>query len=185
MAHSAPIRKIALGPAGATFTRREDGAILIRSPHALPAYPDKLTWHLEHWAAATPERIFMAQRDARWGLAHTELRANSETRARHRHRRLIDRGLSAERPVAILSGNDLEHALLALAAMHVGVPYAPISPAYSLISTDHAKLRFIAAVAHAGPGFRRKRRTLRQGNRCGGGARRRAGRDRGASIGAR
>ncbi len=56
---------------------------------------------------------------------------------------LIDRGLSAERPVAILSGNDLEHALLALAAMHVGVPYAPISPAYSVISTDHAKLRFI------------------------------------------
>jgi feruloyl-CoA synthase len=56
---------------------------------------------------------------------------------------LIDRGLSPQRPIAILSGNDLDHALLALAAMHVGVPYAPISPAYSLISTDHAKLRFI------------------------------------------
>jgi feruloyl-CoA synthase len=56
---------------------------------------------------------------------------------------LLERGLSAERPLAILSGNDLEHALLALAAQHVGVPYAPISPAYSLVSQDFGKLREI------------------------------------------
>ena len=54
---------------------------------------------------------------------------------------LLRRGLSAERPIAIMSGNDVEHALLALAAMYVGIPYAPISPAYSLMSTDFGKLR--------------------------------------------
>jgi len=52
------IRKIPLGPAEAIFTRREDGAILIRSPHSLAAYPDKFTWHLAHWAAVAPERTF-------------------------------------------------------------------------------------------------------------------------------
>ena len=56
---------------------------------------------------------------------------------------LLERELSADRPVAILSDNDIEQALLALAAMHVGVPYAPISSAYSLASGDYAKLRHV------------------------------------------
>jgi feruloyl-CoA synthase len=54
---------------------------------------------------------------------------------------LLDRGLSAERPLVILSGNDLEHFQLALGAMYAGIPYAPLSPAYSLVATDPAKLR--------------------------------------------
>ena len=65
---------------------------------------------------------------------------------------LLRRGLSAERPIVILSGNDIEHALLALAAMYVGIPYAPISPAYSLMSNDFGKLRTIIESAHARPG---------------------------------
>ena len=56
---------------------------------------------------------------------------------------LLTRNLSDERPIVILSGNDLEHALLGLAANYVGIPYAPISPAYSLISSDFGKLRHI------------------------------------------
>ena len=56
---------------------------------------------------------------------------------------LLGRDLSAERPVVILSGNDIEHALIGLAAMYVGIPYAPISPAYALISTDFGKLKHI------------------------------------------
>ena len=148
-AQTAPIRKVSLGPADATFTRREDGAILIRSPHALPAYHDKLTWHLAHWAGVAPERTFIAQRDAD-GDWRTLSYAQTLKQVRAIGQALIDRGLSPQRPVAILSGNDLEHALLALAAMHVGVPYAPISPAYSLISTDHAKLRFILQLLEPG-----------------------------------
>ena len=56
---------------------------------------------------------------------------------------LLRRGLSADKPIVIISGNDIEHALLALAAMYVGIPYAPVSPAYSLMSSDFGKLRMI------------------------------------------
>jgi feruloyl-CoA synthase len=63
---------------------------------------------------------------------------------------LVDRGLSAERPLAILSGNDLEHLLLALAAQHVGIPYAPISPAYSLVSRDFGALRHVISLLSPG-----------------------------------
>ena len=60
------------------------------------------------------------------------------------------RGLSAERPLMILSGNDIEHALLQLGALYAGIPYAPISPAYSLISSDHAKLKYIIELVTPG-----------------------------------
>ena len=63
---------------------------------------------------------------------------------------LLDRGLSAERPLAILSGNSVEHLLLALAAQHVGVPYAPVSPAYSLVSTDFGALKHVLALLTPG-----------------------------------
>lgn len=63
---------------------------------------------------------------------------------------LIDLGASLERPLLLLSDNGVDHALLQLAAMHAGIPAAPVSPAYSLVSKDHAKLREIAA--RVGPG---------------------------------
>jgi len=135
---AAPIRKIPLGPSHAVFTHRDDGVILIRSPHALGPFPARLTERLLHWAHVAPDRVFLGQRDARddWRtLTLASVLALGQA--------LLDRDLSTERPLAILSGNDIEHALLALAAMHVGVPYAPVSPAYSLVSADHAKLRFI------------------------------------------
>jgi feruloyl-CoA synthase len=99
-----------------------------------------MTERLDHWAARTPEREFLAQRspDGAW-LRLTYAKARK--RARAVAGALLERGLSAERPLAVLSGNDIEHALLALAAMYIGVPYAPISPAYSLVSTDFAQLR--------------------------------------------
>src|SRR5262249_24230142 len=63
---------------------------------------------------------------------------------------LLALGLSPARPLALLSGNGVDHALLTLAAMHVGIPAAPVSPAYSLLSHDFAKLR--ALLAELGPG---------------------------------
>jgi feruloyl-CoA synthase len=63
---------------------------------------------------------------------------------------LLDRGLSCERPLAILSDNDIEHALLALACMHVGIAYVPVSSAYSLVSTDHAKLKYVLGLLTPG-----------------------------------
>src|SRR6185436_6210542 len=72
------------------------------------------------------------------------------TRVRSLGQALLDRGLSRERPLAILSDNDIEHALLALACMHVGIPYAPVSSAYSLVSTDHAKLKHVIGLLTPG-----------------------------------
>jgi feruloyl-CoA synthase len=158
MAQTTPVRKVRLGPSEVIFVQREDGAILIRSPHALPPYPSKLTERLVHWAHRAPERTFMAQRDA--GEAWRTLSyAQTLTHVRAIGQTLLNRGLTPERPVAILSENDLEHALLAAAAMHIGLPYAPISPAYSLVSTDHAKLRSVLALLSPGLVF------AAQGNR--------------------
>ena len=122
--------------------RRPDGAILLRSQGALPPYPDKLSQKLERWAREAPDRILFAQREASGGWRSITY-AVALQRARRIGAFLLERGLSAERPLVILSGNDIEHALLHLGAMYVGIPYAPVSPAYSLLSTDFAKLRYI------------------------------------------
>jgi feruloyl-CoA synthase len=142
LAAAVPVRPVRLGPRDVVIDRRPGGTIHLRSPHALAPYPAKLTERLDHWAAAAPERTFMAQRDAAGGWRKLSYR---ETLAQVRRigAALVTRGLSPERPVVILSGNDLEHALIGLAAMYVGIPYAPISPAYSLISSDFGKLRTI------------------------------------------
>src|SRR4029077_9074435 len=108
----------------------------------LPGYPEKLTDRLVHWANATPDRVFMADR-ASDGAWRTITYAQTLEKVRRTGAALLTRNLSAERPIVILSGNDLEHALLGLAANYAGIPYAPVSPAYSLISSDFGKLRHI------------------------------------------
>ena len=133
-----------------SIERRGDGAILMRSPHPLPPHPEKLTERLVHWANAAPDRVFLAQRDAEWRLAHADLRARRSRRCARSRRRCCERDLSPERPIAILSGNDIEHALLGLAAMHVGIPYAPISVPYSLLSQDFGKLKAIIGILTPG-----------------------------------
>ncbi len=138
----APVRRIAMRSSRVEVTRRPDGTTVLCSPEVLGTYPDRLTARFVDWVGRTPDRVFMAERDAGGGwrtltyaVAYERFRAIGEA--------LLERGLSSDRPVAILSDNDLEHALLALAAMHVGVPYFPISSAYSLVSSDHAKLRYV------------------------------------------
>jgi feruloyl-CoA synthase len=140
---------VRLGALDAVLERRGDGVIHIHTKQVLPPYHTKLSEPLEHWAKAAPERVFLAQRDAqdRWRtLSYAEVLA----RVKRIGAALLRRGLSAERPIAIISGNDIEHALLALAAMYVGIPYAPISPAYSLLSSDFGKLRAIIALLTPG-----------------------------------
>jgi feruloyl-CoA synthase len=65
-------------------------------------------------------------------------------RARRIGQSLLDRGLSAERPLLILSGNDLEHFSWRWARCG-GIPYAPVSPSYSLVATDYGKLAELVA----------------------------------------
>jgi len=143
-----PIRKVALGPRDVQVERRPDGCIILRSPHALGAYPKKMTERLEHWAAKAPERVFLAQRDGSGWRTLTYRQARE--RARRVGQFLLTKKLGPDRPLMVLSGNDIEHALLHLGAMYVGVPYAPISPAYSLVSTDFGKLRHICKLMTPG-----------------------------------
>lgn len=135
--------------AAAVFDHRPDGTVYVRSPRLLAGYPEKITERLEHWASTAPDRTFLARRgtDGEWQRV-----TYSQTLARVRAiaQSLIDRGLSAEHPIAILSGNSIEHALLALAAMYTGVLYAPIAPAYSLAVKTFGTLEKICSALQPG-----------------------------------
>jgi feruloyl-CoA synthase len=121
--------------------KRADGTTLLRSPQKLGSYARCVTEWLLHWSDQAPDRTFLAERAGdRWKkLTYRE----TYGAVRRIGQALLDRNLSAEKPVAILSDNGIDHALLALGAMHVGVPVAPISPAYSLMSKDFGKLKYI------------------------------------------
>jgi hypothetical protein len=126
----------------ATVATRPDGTMLLRATEALGAFPERLTDRLEHWATQAPDRTLVARRGAD-GVWVSIRYAQMLERVQRVGQALVRLGLSPERPLAILSGNDLEHLTLALAAMWVGVPYAPISTAYSTVSKDFGKLRQI------------------------------------------
>ncbi|MBM3368171.1 MAG: feruloyl-CoA synthase [Betaproteobacteria bacterium] len=146
---AAPACRVALGPADVALERRADGAILLRSPHALQPYPENLTARLAHWAGVAPQRKLIAQRDAAGGWRSLDY-GQTYARVRAIAQSLLERGLSRERPLAVLSDNDIEHFLLALACLHVGIIYAPVSSAYSLVSTDHARLKYMLALLTPG-----------------------------------
>jgi len=147
---AARYRPLALGGSlAARFERRADGSLLVQSAEPLQPYPARLTDRLLHWAAAAPERTLVAKRVAGGDWRRVSC-AEALDAARRIAQGLLDRGLSAERPLAILSENDIEHLLLTLGAMLAGVPVAPISPAYSLLSQDHGKLRHILSVLTPG-----------------------------------
>ncbi|MEI8154600.1 MAG: feruloyl-CoA synthase [Hyphomicrobiales bacterium] len=150
-AADAPLRPVRLGPPDVLLDRKSDGTLILRSPHKLDAYPDKLTQRLEYWAKAAPDRVFIAQRaaDGSWRtLTYAQMLAKVRSVAQSLLQ--LQRPLSAERPIAILSGNDLEHATLGLAAMMAGIPYAPISVPYSLVSSDFGKLKSIMDILTPG-----------------------------------
>jgi len=126
-------------PARVDVERRADGTLILRSPEPLRPYGRCLGEYLERWAAEKPDDVFLAQRagDVWRKITWAETRRQVHAIATS----LLASGVSVQHPVAVLSDNSIEHGLLALAAMHIGVPIAPISPAYSLMSKDFAKLR--------------------------------------------
>ncbi|HEY4121254.1 MAG TPA: feruloyl-CoA synthase [Byssovorax sp.] len=137
-----------LAPARVDVERRADGAVVLRSPVKLGAYARCVGDWLVAWAARAPERTFLAER-AGDAFRETSYAAALEA-VRRAARGLLERGLGPDKPLAILSDNAVEAGLLALAAQHVGVPVAPISPAYSLLSKDFAKLRAVFAALRPG-----------------------------------
>ncbi|HMM89457.1 feruloyl-CoA synthase [Bradyrhizobium sp.] len=130
--------------------RRADGSIIVKSTTPLRESARCIGDWLEHWARQAPDRIFLADRagaDAPWA---TVTYRDALRRVRGAAAWILAQGLSAERPLVILSDNSVEHALFALAAQHVGVPSAAISPAYSLMSKDFDKLKGMIGLLRPG-----------------------------------
>ena len=125
----------------------QSGTHYLKAEQALQDFPDRMTDRLRHWAEQAPERTMFARRvkqaDGSLGDWRHISYQEAWTTARNIAQGLIDRGLNAERPVAILSENSLEHAMLALGCMLAGVPFVPTSPPYSLISVDYDKLKHV------------------------------------------
>ena len=145
-----PYRPILLGGTKATVEYRSDGSVVYELEEALEPYPARLTERLVHWASVAPERPLLARRSADGaGWEHLTYRKALDG-ARSLGEALLARGLSSSKPLMILSDRSFEHALLALAALHVGVPYVPVTSAYSLLSEDFSKLKHLAAVCTPG-----------------------------------
>ena len=144
----APFASLDFAPAAVEVDRRADGALVLRSPQKLAPYARCLGEHLERWAREAPDRCFLAERAGAVWRRLTFAEALAQARAIGAA--LLARGLSAERPAMVLSDNSIDHALLMLGAMHVGVPIAPVSPAYSLMSKDYAKVKAIAGLLRPG-----------------------------------
>src|SRR4026208_396831 len=144
------VRAVRIAPSDAIVRRGANDAIYMQASAPLGPYQTRITDSLDYWAAHAPDHTFLAQRletepaEPKRGESVSEGRsAVSYAAARARvlciAQGLVDRKLSHDRPIVILSGNGIEHALLALAAMCVGVPYAPIAPAYSLHATEYRR----------------------------------------------
>src|SRR6201991_1664923 len=130
--------------------RRADGRVVLRSTVPLGDSARCVGDWLERWARETPERIFLGERgsvDAPWTtVTYRDVLKTVRSAAAW----ILAQGLNAEHPLVILSDNSIDHALFALAAMHVGVPSAAISPAYSLMSKDFDKLKSMIALLEPG-----------------------------------
>src|ERR1700722_6930730 len=121
---------------------RPDGSLVLRPRAALGPYPLRMMDSLEHWAAVTPDRVLVARRgrgDEWVTISYLQMLE----RVRRVAAGLVTRKLSADRPIVILSGNSLEHLILAFSATWVGIPYCSVSPAYSQASSDLQRLRHV------------------------------------------
>lgn len=135
-----------------TYEHRDDGTIVMAQTGALPDHLPTLADYLDKWADATPDQTWIARRvnGGAWRrISYGEARAQAKAIGGA----LLAMGLGPDRPLMILSENSLEHALLGAACFYTGIPYAPLSPAYSLVSKDHGKLKEIAATLNPGALF--------------------------------
>jgi feruloyl-CoA synthase len=139
--HAAGYRRVAIQATSPQIERRGE-CWYLQAQEPLGAFPERLTDRLVSGAERHPDRLLVARRDAHgeWvGVTYAQML----TSARAIGQALLDRGLDAVRPLVILSGNSIEHLQMALGAMWAGIPYAPVSPAYSLVSDDFSKLRHV------------------------------------------
>lgn len=151
----AAVRSVRLWEPVVLSRTRKDGSILVWQAGHLPDHPDRLSDRIHHWVEVDPDRTWMAERNA----AREWVRVSYAQLAEFMPSiggRLLDLGLSTDRPLLILSGNSLEHAIVALSAQFVGVPSAAIAPAYALAGGDYAKLKDVVAQITPGAVFAKK-----------------------------
>ena len=126
---------------------RDNGVQYVQAEVPLDTYPQRMTDKLLHWSRMAPERTFLARRkrlsDGNSGDWEHLTYAQAVTAARRIGQALLQMNLSVDRPVVILSENSLEHGMMALACMMVGIAYCPVSPAYATLSKDYDKLKHI------------------------------------------
>ncbi|MDO9560702.1 MAG: AMP-binding protein, partial [Bradyrhizobium sp.] len=160
-------RKIAWLPRDIAVERRPDGVIILKSRIPLEPYEKHIPAALIKWAEAAPSRTWLAQRsgaDRQWRkLSYGEARRTVDGLTQG----LLGLKLEPGSPVAILSGNSIEHALMTMAAMQARLPAAPVSPAYSLMSQDHQKLKYLfdlimpkVVMVQDGPAFEKALKAL-------------------------
>lgn len=164
--HDAPAAiSLALAAPDLHFRRLAGDVLVLSSAQRLQPFSRCVGDWLEHWATVTPERVFLGERDPD-GAWRTLTYGEALRRVRSVGQALLARGLGPERPVAALSPNSIAMAVVMLAAMHVGVPFAPVSQAYALLSTDYQKLKhtfalltpglvFLSDLATFGPALRK------------------------------
>src|SRR5262249_41702210 len=136
---------VALAPPSVLMEQRDNNEIILRSTIPLSGYPRQFSDALRVWASKTPERTLLAERaaDGSWRKLSY---ADAERFADRISQALIARGYGPENPVAALCDNCINMALLKLGAMQVGIPFLPISPAYSLLSENFAKLKYVISM---------------------------------------
>lgn len=148
MSQHAAVRSVCIGRAGVSVVQK-DGAIYLNSTEALAPFPKHIMERLVYWAKVKPRQTFAARRDANGNWQPISY-AQMLQRVRSIGEFLQQFELSPERPLVILSGNDLEHLQLSCAALYCGIPYCPISPAYSITSTDFQKLKHVISTLEPG-----------------------------------
>jgi len=146
----APVKSTSLADPAVDIERLSGGGMILRSPYELGEYPASQSAWIEKWAAETPDTVFVADRTGPDGAWRKVTYSEFLDKIRAIGQALLNRGLSADRPVALISDNSVDNALLVFGAMHVGIPAVPISPAYSLMSQDFGKLKFITGLVTPG-----------------------------------
>jgi len=136
-------RKVNWLPRDIAVERRPDGVIVLKSRIPLQDYLPHIPAALARWAQERPDRTWLAQRRGPQREWHRVSYAEAKRTVDALTQAMLDMKLPDGAPVAILSGNSIEHALMTQAAMQARLPAAPVSPAYSLMSQDHAKLKYL------------------------------------------
>lgn len=147
---AAPVKMIPMASPEVEVENLGDGGVILRSPQPIGEYPDSQNAWLVAWAEETPDAIFVADRTGPNGEWRRVSYKDFLAQVKSIGQALLNRNLSVDRLVAILSDNAVDNALLLFGAMHVGIPVVPISPAYSLMSQDFGKLKYIIGMVSPG-----------------------------------